>query len=170
MFLHWHGEMKSFVNSCSHIQKVLSDILNTLRIWLLDIRKAFQICCDSSPYWHEFFLITIFTQIVDISSGQCLSTGQRGELYISGPQIMKGYLKNDDATAACIGEDGFMHTGKALSWKKKIRLVSSQSFFFSHSSSFLIITLHLAYMKSETLQFFNCWVGRERANVQFLKA
>ncbi|XP_072045292.1 uncharacterized protein [Amphiura filiformis] len=50
-------------------------------------------------------------KIVDISSGTCLSTGQRGELYISGPQVMKGYLKNPDATAACIDEDGFMHTG-----------------------------------------------------------
>jgi long-chain acyl-CoA synthetase len=37
--------------------------------------------------------------------------GERGELCISGPNVMKGYWNNDEATAAVTTFDGFMRTG-----------------------------------------------------------
>jgi len=37
--------------------------------------------------------------------------GEKGELLLHGPQIMKGYWKRPDATAESITEDGFLHTG-----------------------------------------------------------
>lgn len=50
-------------------------------------------------------------KIVDIETGEELGEGQDGELWIRGAQIMKGYLNNPAATAACIDADGFFHTG-----------------------------------------------------------
>lgn len=37
--------------------------------------------------------------------------GEKGELMLHGPQIMKGYWKRPDATADSITEDGYLHTG-----------------------------------------------------------
>ncbi|WP_417710668.1 long-chain-fatty-acid--CoA ligase [Roseibium aggregatum] len=37
--------------------------------------------------------------------------GEKGELLLHGPQVMKGYWKRDDATAETITPDGYLHTG-----------------------------------------------------------
>lgn len=40
-----------------------------------------------------------------------LSDGEKGELCLQGPQVMKGYWKRQDATDETIEADGFLHTG-----------------------------------------------------------
>lgn len=50
-------------------------------------------------------------RIVDIDTGADLPAGQEGELWIQGPQVMQGYLNNDQATEAAITEDGWLRTG-----------------------------------------------------------
>jgi acyl-CoA synthetase (AMP-forming)/AMP-acid ligase II len=50
-------------------------------------------------------------KIVDIATGEEVGVGERGELWCKGPNVMKGYLNNDEATAATLDEDGFLHTG-----------------------------------------------------------
>lgn len=49
-------------------------------------------------------------KVVD-PDGNELGVGEVGEILISGPQVMLGYLGRDDATKEIIGEDGFLHTG-----------------------------------------------------------
>ncbi len=47
-------------------------------------------------------------RIVDPETGE---DAGRGELWVRGPQVMLGYLNNDDATRATIDDDGWLHTG-----------------------------------------------------------
>jgi acyl-CoA synthetase (AMP-forming)/AMP-acid ligase II len=50
-------------------------------------------------------------RVVDPDSGADLGPGERGELWIRGPQTMAGYLHRPDATAAMIEPDGWLRTG-----------------------------------------------------------
>lgn len=48
---------------------------------------------------------------VDDPNGRGLGPHESGELYVRGPQVMKGYYKNKEATNEIITEDGFLKTG-----------------------------------------------------------
>jgi 4-coumarate--CoA ligase len=50
-------------------------------------------------------------RIVHPASGEDLGVGEDGELWIRGPQVMKGYHNNPEATAVTLDEDGWLHTG-----------------------------------------------------------
>lgn len=50
-------------------------------------------------------------RLVDPVTGQDAAPGEEGELWVSGPQAMKGYLNNPEATSQTIDEDGWLHTG-----------------------------------------------------------
>ena len=54
-------------------------------------------------------------RIVNPESGDDLPAGPEGELWIRGPQVMKGYLNNPEATAEAIDENGWLHTGD-IAW------------------------------------------------------
>ncbi len=56
-------------------------------------------------------LIGTECRLVDPVSGADVEEGERGELWIRGPQVMAGYLNNEEATAATIDADGWLHTG-----------------------------------------------------------
>ena len=50
-------------------------------------------------------------RIVDLENGNDVAAGDIGEVLIRGPQVMRGYLGNPEATAATIDGDGWLRTG-----------------------------------------------------------
>jgi acyl-CoA synthetase (AMP-forming)/AMP-acid ligase II len=64
-------------------------------------------------------------KIVDVSgtSAEELPVGKEGELWIRGPQIMRGYLNRPAETADCLDREGWYHTGD-------VGYVDDDGFFF----------------------------------------
>ncbi|XP_031372288.1 4-coumarate--CoA ligase-like 9 isoform X2 [Punica granatum] len=54
---------------------------------------------------------TMEAKIVDPGTGVALPPGQKGELWLRGPCVMKGYVGDDKATAETIDSDGWLKTG-----------------------------------------------------------
>jgi acyl-CoA synthetase (AMP-forming)/AMP-acid ligase II len=50
-------------------------------------------------------------RLIDPATGEDAAPGQRGELWVRGPQVMKGYLNNPSATAGTLDDEGWLHTG-----------------------------------------------------------
>lgn len=50
-------------------------------------------------------------KVVSLADGADILPHEEGEILIRGPQVMKGYLKNTEASKATIRPDGWLHTG-----------------------------------------------------------
>ncbi|KAJ3417284.1 hypothetical protein HDV05_005740 [Chytridiales sp. JEL 0842] len=62
-----------------------------------------------------FLMPNMEAKLVDPSNGQEISgkdlIGKEGELWLRGPNVMKGYHNNEKATKETIDEEGWLHTG-----------------------------------------------------------
>jgi acyl-CoA synthetase (AMP-forming)/AMP-acid ligase II len=58
-----------------------------------------------------YCLPNTFCKIVDLETKAELPPGESGEVWVRGPQVMKGYLGHPEATAEIIDCEGWLHTG-----------------------------------------------------------
>jgi acyl-CoA synthetase (AMP-forming)/AMP-acid ligase II len=100
----------------------------------IDIKQAYGLT-ETSPGTHSHFpgmakkgtvgfaMQNTDFKIVDVESGDTLGVGQNGEVFIRGPQVMKGYFKNDKATRESIDAEGWFHTGDLGHYDEEQQLV-----------------------------------------------
>jgi acyl-CoA synthetase (AMP-forming)/AMP-acid ligase II len=50
-------------------------------------------------------------KIVELETGLDCGPDRVGEIWVRGPQVMKGYLNRPEATAATVDAEGWLHTG-----------------------------------------------------------
>jgi acyl-CoA synthetase (AMP-forming)/AMP-acid ligase II len=50
-------------------------------------------------------------RMIDPETGKDVPSGQPGEVWVRGPNVMRGYLNNPEATARTVDAEGWLHTG-----------------------------------------------------------
>jgi acyl-CoA synthetase (AMP-forming)/AMP-acid ligase II len=58
-----------------------------------------------------FAIPNVVSKLVDPVTGTEVGPGERGELWVKGPNVMPGYLNNPEATAITLDDEGYLHTG-----------------------------------------------------------
>lgn len=67
--------------------------------------------------------------MIDLETGKSLGIGETGEVVLTGPQVMLGYLKNQEATDNMV-RDGWLHTGKMILYIAVFFILLPVSFVF----------------------------------------
>ena len=57
-------------------------------------------------------------KVVSVDTGEELGPEEDGELLVQGPQVMKGYLNNKEATDKTIVND-WLHSGDLAKWDRE---------------------------------------------------
>ena len=113
------GSLKFFVGGGALLDAELQRFFYAIGIPMFQgygLSEATPVISTNSPkyHWHRFgssgkILIPLDLKIVD-EQGHELPHGEKGEIIIRGENVMAGYWKTPEATAATV-RDGWLHTG-----------------------------------------------------------
>eukprot|EP00842_Homolaphlyctis_polyrhiza_P005642 jgi/Hompol1/6079/HPOL_002211-RA len=100
----------------AEISKALSDRFNAAVVQGYGLTETSPIISLNAPKTPIHGSIGVLApnmeaRIVDPETGADLSYGEPGELWVRGPNVMKAYHNNPEATAEAIDADGYFHTG-----------------------------------------------------------
>jgi long-chain acyl-CoA synthetase len=113
------GKIKQLICGGGSLAQHLEDFFEVIGI---EILVGYGLT-ETSPvlsarrYWNNLRgasgqpLIETEFQIVDLETRRVLGTEQRGLVMARGPQVMRGYYRNAEATAKAISRDGWFDTG-----------------------------------------------------------
>lgn len=75
------------------------------------LMKVQMLCLNQSWEKEKVKCFSIILQIIDPVTGTSLPPGERGEICVKGPMVMKGYLNDEEATLRTLDMEGWLHTG-----------------------------------------------------------
>jgi len=107
------GRLRFFVSGSAPLDGSVSTGFRRLGIGLLEgygLTETSPIVCFCDPFTDKTATVGpplpgVEAKLVDANSDNV------GELCLRGPIVMRGYYRNEQATAAMIDEDGWLHTG-----------------------------------------------------------
>ncbi|KAJ4720692.1 4-coumarate--CoA ligase-like 4 [Melia azedarach] len=118
------SSLRRIGSGAAPLSKELSDGFREKFPWV-ELRQGYGLTesCGASTYFVSdeqaktrsgscgMLLPNFCAKVVDVETGKGLPPYEKGELWLKSPTIMQGYLGNAEATAATIGEDGWLKTG-----------------------------------------------------------
>ena len=109
-------------------------------------------------------------RVASTEDGHILKPGEKGELLVRGPQIMKGYYKDPERTARIIDKEGFLHTGDIgrLVDGKYLQITDRKKEIFKLSLGKYVAPQVIENMLKESPYIQNCFVIGE--NQKFASA
>ncbi|MFW6360337.1 MAG: AMP-dependent synthetase/ligase [Spirochaetota bacterium] len=112
------GRLRGATSGAGALPKYLDELFNAIGINIVNaygmtecapgiLSRTFG-CNTFGSTGHPFINTEIQIRRED---GTLVETGEKGILYVRGPQVMQGYYKNPEATAKVLDENGWLNTG-----------------------------------------------------------